>query len=114
MLFPFFGCVLQDNQSGGVRLGQRWEVIFPPFVMSSFYLQLFIRFHLHINACGALLSSTSWPAIWLYLNYLYVMHFMSRFCSHDFIGEFTTSYKELCRGQSQLNVYEVSGDKDGR
>ncbi|GLD45993.1 copine-8 isoform X2, partial [Lates japonicus] len=26
--------------------------------------------------------------------------------SHDFIGEFTTSYKELCRGQSQLNVYE--------
>uniref|UniRef100_A0A8C4HF37 Copine Va n=1 Tax=Dicentrarchus labrax TaxID=13489 RepID=A0A8C4HF37_DICLA len=32
--------------------------------------------------------------------------------SHDFIGEFTTSYKELCRGQSQLNVYEVSRDKD--
>uniref|UniRef100_A0A3Q3VQ07 C2 domain-containing protein n=1 Tax=Mola mola TaxID=94237 RepID=A0A3Q3VQ07_MOLML len=28
--------------------------------------------------------------------------------SHDFIGEFTTSYKELCRGQSQLNAYEVS------
>uniref|UniRef100_A0A8D3BB51 Copine Va n=1 Tax=Scophthalmus maximus TaxID=52904 RepID=A0A8D3BB51_SCOMX len=27
--------------------------------------------------------------------------------SHDFIGEFTTSYKELCRGQSQLNVFEV-------
>uniref|UniRef100_A0A8C5HVA4 Copine-5-like n=1 Tax=Gouania willdenowi TaxID=441366 RepID=A0A8C5HVA4_GOUWI len=27
--------------------------------------------------------------------------------SHDFIGEFTTSYKELCRGQNQLNVYEV-------
>uniref|UniRef100_A0A7N8X0W5 Copine Va n=1 Tax=Mastacembelus armatus TaxID=205130 RepID=A0A7N8X0W5_9TELE len=34
--------------------------------------------------------------------------------SHDFIGEFTTSYKELCRGQSQLNVYEVSGDKDSQ
>lgn len=31
--------------------------------------------------------------------------------SHDFIGEFTTSYKELCRGQSQLNIYEVRGDK---
>uniref|UniRef100_A0A669CX14 Copine Va n=1 Tax=Oreochromis niloticus TaxID=8128 RepID=A0A669CX14_ORENI len=31
--------------------------------------------------------------------------------SHDFIGEFTTSFKELCRGQNQLNVYEVSGDK---
>uniref|UniRef100_A0A8D0CTW7 Copine Va n=1 Tax=Sander lucioperca TaxID=283035 RepID=A0A8D0CTW7_SANLU len=30
--------------------------------------------------------------------------------SHDFIGEFTTIYKELCRGQNQLNVYEVSGD----
>uniref|UniRef100_A0A674MN39 Copine Va n=1 Tax=Takifugu rubripes TaxID=31033 RepID=A0A674MN39_TAKRU len=28
--------------------------------------------------------------------------------SHDFIGEFTTSYKELCRGQGQSNVYEVS------
>uniref|UniRef100_A0A3B3WDA8 C2 domain-containing protein n=1 Tax=Poecilia mexicana TaxID=48701 RepID=A0A3B3WDA8_9TELE len=28
--------------------------------------------------------------------------------SHDFIGEFTTSYKELCRGQSQLNLYEVN------
>ncbi|XP_076015413.1 copine Va isoform X1 [Genypterus blacodes] len=31
--------------------------------------------------------------------------------SHDFIGEFTTSYKELCRGQSQLNVYEVVNAK---
>lgn len=28
--------------------------------------------------------------------------------SHDFIGEFTTSYRELSRGQSQFNVYEVS------
>uniref|UniRef100_A0A669BFT5 Copine Va n=1 Tax=Oreochromis niloticus TaxID=8128 RepID=A0A669BFT5_ORENI len=28
--------------------------------------------------------------------------------SHDFIGEFTTSFKELCRGQNQLNVYEVT------
>uniref|UniRef100_A0A4W3GT00 Copine Va n=1 Tax=Callorhinchus milii TaxID=7868 RepID=A0A4W3GT00_CALMI len=28
--------------------------------------------------------------------------------SHDFIGEFTTSYRELARGQSQFNVYEVS------
>ncbi|KAK6321800.1 hypothetical protein J4Q44_G00087760 [Coregonus suidteri] len=26
--------------------------------------------------------------------------------SHDFIGEFTTSYRELARGQSQFNVYE--------
>uniref|UniRef100_A0A673CP17 Copine Va n=1 Tax=Sphaeramia orbicularis TaxID=375764 RepID=A0A673CP17_9TELE len=32
--------------------------------------------------------------------------------SHDFIGEFTTSYKELCRGQNQLNVYEVSETVD--
>ncbi|KAF7668802.1 hypothetical protein LDENG_00286990 [Lucifuga dentata] len=31
--------------------------------------------------------------------------------SHDFIGEFTTSFKELCRGQSQLNVYEVVNAK---
>lgn len=29
-------------------------------------------------------------------------------CSHDFIGEFSTSYRELSRGQSQFNVYEVS------
>uniref|UniRef100_A0AAY5EBG9 C2 domain-containing protein n=1 Tax=Electrophorus electricus TaxID=8005 RepID=A0AAY5EBG9_ELEEL len=29
--------------------------------------------------------------------------------SHDFIGEFTTSYRELSRGQSQFNVYEVRG-----
>ncbi|TKS77086.1 Copine-9 [Collichthys lucidus] len=26
--------------------------------------------------------------------------------SHDFIGEFTTSYRELSRGQNQFNVYE--------
>uniref|UniRef100_A0A8C3MXX4 Uncharacterized protein n=1 Tax=Geospiza parvula TaxID=87175 RepID=A0A8C3MXX4_GEOPR len=26
---------------------------------------------------------------------------------HDFIGEFTTSYRELARGQSRFNVYEV-------
>uniref|UniRef100_A0A4W5MX15 Copine family member 9 n=1 Tax=Hucho hucho TaxID=62062 RepID=A0A4W5MX15_9TELE len=26
--------------------------------------------------------------------------------SHDFIGEFTTSYREFSRGQSQFNVYE--------
>ncbi|XP_062248858.1 copine Va [Platichthys flesus] len=31
--------------------------------------------------------------------------------SHDFIGELTTSYKELCRGQSQSNVYEVMNAK---
>ncbi|XP_056897066.1 copine-5 isoform X1 [Takifugu flavidus] len=31
--------------------------------------------------------------------------------SHDFIGEFTTSYKELCRGQGQSNVYEVMNAK---
>uniref|UniRef100_A0A3B3ZZM6 C2 domain-containing protein n=1 Tax=Periophthalmus magnuspinnatus TaxID=409849 RepID=A0A3B3ZZM6_9GOBI len=28
--------------------------------------------------------------------------------SHDFIGDFTTSYRELARGQSQFNVYEVN------
>ncbi|KAJ8378213.1 hypothetical protein AAFF_G00245010 [Aldrovandia affinis] len=31
--------------------------------------------------------------------------------SHDFIGEFTTSYRELARGQSQFNVYEVVNSK---
>ena len=28
--------------------------------------------------------------------------------SHDFIGEFTSSFRDLSRGQSQFNVYEVS------
>ncbi|XP_060540142.1 copine-8 isoform X1 [Pantherophis guttatus] len=31
--------------------------------------------------------------------------------SHDFIGQFTTSYRELSRGQSQFNVYEVINPK---
>ncbi|KAM8987970.1 copine-5 [Ara ararauna] len=31
--------------------------------------------------------------------------------SHDFIGEFTTSYRELARGQHGLNVYEVVNPK---
>ncbi|XP_019732671.1 copine-8 isoform X1 [Hippocampus comes] len=31
--------------------------------------------------------------------------------SHDFIGEFSTSYRELSRGQSQFNVYEVVNQK---
>ncbi|KAI1882278.1 hypothetical protein AGOR_G00249030 [Albula goreensis] len=34
-----------------------------------------------------------------------------RTVSHDFIGEFTTSYRELSRGQSQFNVYEVINPK---
>lgn len=38
------------------------------------------------------------------------LHLRSGFYSHDFIGEFTTSYKELCRGQGQSNVYEVRGE----
>nr|XP_033782251.1 copine-9 isoform X3 [Geotrypetes seraphini] len=33
------------------------------------------------------------------------------FDSHDFIGEFTTSYRELSRGQSQFSVYEVLNPK---
>uniref|UniRef100_A0A8C1CBS5 Copine family member IX n=1 Tax=Cyprinus carpio carpio TaxID=630221 RepID=A0A8C1CBS5_CYPCA len=33
------------------------------------------------------------------------------FIVHDFIGEFTTSYRELSRGQSQFNVYEVLNPK---
>ncbi|XP_054595567.1 copine-8 isoform X1 [Nothobranchius furzeri] len=31
--------------------------------------------------------------------------------SHDFIGEFSTSYRELSRGQSQFNIYEVVNPK---
>uniref|UniRef100_A0A3Q2Q8N3 Copine 8 n=1 Tax=Fundulus heteroclitus TaxID=8078 RepID=A0A3Q2Q8N3_FUNHE len=31
--------------------------------------------------------------------------------SHDFIGEFSTSYRELSLGQSQFNVYEVVNPK---
>uniref|UniRef100_A0A3Q1H8X0 C2 domain-containing protein n=1 Tax=Anabas testudineus TaxID=64144 RepID=A0A3Q1H8X0_ANATE len=33
--------------------------------------------------------------------------------SHDFIGEFTTSYRELSRGQNQFNVYEVRHESKG-
>lgn len=40
---------------------------------------------------------------------LYVWVFFVR--SHDFIGEFTTSYRELSRGQNQFNVYEVRHDR---
>lgn len=28
-------------------------------------------------------------------------------CSHDFIGEFSTSYREMSRSQSQFHIYEV-------
>ncbi|KAM9431269.1 copine-9-like [Salvelinus alpinus] len=31
--------------------------------------------------------------------------------SHDFIGEFTTSYRDFSRGQNQFNVYEVVNPK---
>ncbi|XP_055786875.1 copine-9-like [Salvelinus fontinalis] len=31
--------------------------------------------------------------------------------SHDFIGEFTTSYRDFSRGQNQFNVYEVLNPK---
>uniref|UniRef100_A0A8C1YJI0 Copine 8 n=1 Tax=Cyprinus carpio TaxID=7962 RepID=A0A8C1YJI0_CYPCA len=34
-----------------------------------------------------------------------------RYGVHDFIGEFSTSYRELSRGQSQFNVYEVINPK---
>ncbi|XP_030645887.1 copine-8 [Chanos chanos] len=30
---------------------------------------------------------------------------------HDYIGEFSTTYRELCKGQSQFNVYEVLNPK---
>lgn len=33
--------------------------------------------------------------------------------SHDFIGEFATSYRELSRAQSQFTVYEVRGARPG-
>ena len=31
----------------------------------------------------------------------------ARCCSHDFIGEFSTSYREMSRSQSQFHIYEV-------
>lgn len=30
-----------------------------------------------------------------------------QFYSHDFIGEFSTSYREMSRSQSQFHIYEV-------
>ncbi|XP_076131671.1 copine-9-like isoform X1 [Alosa pseudoharengus] len=37
--------------------------------------------------------------------------FQTTIVIHDFIGEFTTSYRELSRGQNQFNVYEVLNPK---
>lgn len=45
--------------------------------------------------------------VFLKLSFFSPFFFIS-VCSHDFIGEFSTSYRELSRGQSQFNVYEVS------
>lgn len=33
---------------------------------------------------------------------------MWSFYSHDFIGEFSTSYREMSRSQSQFHIYEVT------
>lgn len=59
---------------------------------------------------------TNWSLIFSFLVAFSLtsvyLHLPSGFCSHDFIGEFTTSYKELCRGQGQSNVYEVRGEND--
>lgn len=44
----------------------------------------------------------------MYCSYKAIIFFCFLAFSHDFIGEFTTSYRELSRGQSQFNVYEVS------
>lgn len=38
---------------------------------------------------------------------LFFCDLLTSLASHDFIGEFSTSYRELSRGQSQFNVYEV-------
>uniref|UniRef100_A0A674NBS0 Copine family member 9 n=1 Tax=Takifugu rubripes TaxID=31033 RepID=A0A674NBS0_TAKRU len=43
-----------------------------------------------------------------YLSWIY---YGIRTSDHDFIGEFTTSYRELSRGQNQFNVYEVLNPK---
>uniref|UniRef100_A0A8C9T8T7 Copine 5 n=1 Tax=Scleropages formosus TaxID=113540 RepID=A0A8C9T8T7_SCLFO len=39
------------------------------------------------------------------------LHDQHTHTAHDFIGEFTTSYRELARGQSQFTVYEVVNPK---
>lgn len=59
--------------------------------------------------CFSLFTNILEPAPHLVFLYL---HLLPLFSSHDFIGEFTTSYKELCRGQGQSNIYEVRGEND--
>uniref|UniRef100_A0A3Q2R0A6 Copine VIII n=1 Tax=Fundulus heteroclitus TaxID=8078 RepID=A0A3Q2R0A6_FUNHE len=45
----------------------------------------------------------------LSLSYFFLLLIVCVFFiySHDFIGEFSTSYREMCRSQSQFHVYEV-------
>lgn len=99
MLYPdtvlFF---FQDNQGGGLWLGQGWEVSV-------------CTFNLWLNPL-----KTAWPSILVpnicCLCFFPVTGASPLVSSHDFIGDYTTSYRELARGQSQFNVYEVSVPPD--
>lgn len=71
------------------------------------------RFAFKIHTCQALIikGNVSSNTIFSYIHILpllFLCVFLASLCSHDFIGEFSTSYRELSRGQSQFNVYEVS------
>lgn len=57
--------------------------------------------HLVLNVCPVILDLTIFHTHW-YFSFFVLSP------SHDFIGDYTTSYRELARGQSQFNVYEVS------
>uniref|UniRef100_A0A3Q2PWT1 Copine VIII n=1 Tax=Fundulus heteroclitus TaxID=8078 RepID=A0A3Q2PWT1_FUNHE len=62
------------------------------------------------NLLGSLGSRLEKPLIkQLTYSYFFLLLIVCVFFiySHDFIGEFSTSYREMCRSQSQFHVYEV-------
>ncbi|KAJ3586138.1 hypothetical protein NHX12_012539 [Muraenolepis orangiensis] len=71
---------------------------------------------LHGAVGGALLCS-SWssggcaPLLFMEQTVKVDVYDWDRDGSHDFIGEFTTSYRELSRGQNQFNIYQVLNPK---
>lgn len=77
----------------GTLSNDRIQAIFEPVMLPD-------NFHVHWKFVSVSLLRLN---ITLYADDLVI--FLSS--SHDFIGEFSTSYRELSRGQSQFNVYEV-------
>lgn len=102
---------LQNNQGGGLRLGPRWEVsVTLCFHISHKQPKTASKSKSDIQRCFAektLVTPCAMALLRCVRWHLFFILFSHLFPSHDFIGDFTTSYRELARGQSQFNVYEV-------